>query len=50
MTPAPVSGDAVARAYRDEWARVTATLIAHTGDWTLAEECAAEAFARALER
>jgi RNA polymerase sigma-70 factor, ECF subfamily len=42
--------DAVARAYRDEWARVTATLIRHTGDWTLAEECAAEAFARALER
>ena len=51
MTPADASGgDAVARAYRDEWARVTATLIRHTGDWTLAEECAAEAFARALER
>lgn len=50
MTPAPAPGDAVARAYRDEWARVTATLIRHTGDWTLAEECAAEAFARALER
>jgi RNA polymerase sigma-70 factor, ECF subfamily len=50
MTQAPAPGDAVARAYRDEWARVTATLIRHTGDWTLAEECAAEAFARALER
>lgn len=50
MTSAPAPGDAVARAYRDEWARVTATLIRHTGDWTLAEECAAEAFARALER
>jgi RNA polymerase sigma-70 factor (ECF subfamily) len=50
MTRAPAAGDAVARAYRDEWARVTATLIRHTGDWTLAEECAAEAFARALER
>jgi RNA polymerase sigma-70 factor, ECF subfamily len=50
MTRAPTPGDAVARAYRDEWARVTATLIRHTGDWTLAEECAAEAFARALER
>lgn len=50
MTQVPTPGDAVARAYRDEWARVTATLIRHTGDWTLAEECAAEAFARALER
>ena len=50
MTSAPPPGDAVARAYRDEWARVTATLIRHIGDWTLAEECAAEAFARALER
>jgi len=50
MTSAPATGDAVARAYRDEWARVTATLIRHTGDWTLAEECAAESFARALER
>ena len=42
--------DAVARAHRDEWARVVATLIRQTGDWTLAEECAAEAFARAVER
>ncbi|MBT2519117.1 sigma-70 family RNA polymerase sigma factor [Streptomyces sp. ISL-90] len=50
MTQAPATHDAVARAYRDEWARVTATLIRHTGDWTLAEDCAAEAFARALER
>jgi RNA polymerase sigma-70 factor, ECF subfamily len=50
MTTAPAPRDAVARAYRDEWARVTATLIRHTGDWTLAEECAAEAFARAVER
>ncbi|WP_448808581.1 RNA polymerase sigma factor [Agromyces bauzanensis] len=48
-TDAPGRG-AVARAHRDEWARVTATLIRQTGDWTLAEECAAEAFARALER
>ncbi|WP_136709681.1 sigma-70 family RNA polymerase sigma factor [Agromyces sp. H66] len=42
--------DAVARAHRDEWARVVATLIRQTGDWTLAEDCAAEAFARAVER
>ncbi|GAA4370593.1 RNA polymerase sigma factor [Agromyces bauzanensis] len=47
---APAHHDAVARAHRDEWARVVATLIRHTGDWTLAEECAAEAFARAVER
>jgi len=49
-TPADAGRDAVARAHRDEWARVTATLIRQTGDWTLAEECAAEAFARAVER
>ena len=51
MTPAATSvGDAVTRAYHEEWARVTATLIRQTGDWTLAEECAADAFARAVER
>ncbi|HLM16970.1 MAG TPA: RNA polymerase sigma factor [Acidimicrobiia bacterium] len=42
--------DAVARAFRDEWGRVVATLIRTTGDWDLAEECAQDAFARALER
>lgn len=47
---APAHHDAVARAHRDEWARVVATLIRQTGDWTLAEDCAAEAFARAVER
>ena len=31
-------------------ARVVATLIRTTGDWDLAEECAQDAFARALER
>ncbi|MFB4302096.1 RNA polymerase sigma factor [Actinomadura sp. NTSP31] len=41
---------AVAAAYREEWGRVVATLIRMTGDWDLAEECAQEAFARALER
>jgi RNA polymerase sigma-70 factor (ECF subfamily) len=41
---------AVARAFRDEWGRVVATLIRTTGDWALAEECAQDAFARALER
>jgi RNA polymerase sigma-70 factor (ECF subfamily) len=41
---------AVARAFRDEWGRVVATLIRTTGDWDLAEECAQDAFALALER
>ena len=41
---------AVARAFRDEWGRVVATLIRVTGDWDLAEECAQDAFAAATER
>ena len=39
---------AVAEAFRQEWGRVVATLIGMTGDWDLAEECAQDAFARAL--
>src|ERR1700757_217328 len=39
---------AVEAAFREEWGRVVATLIAVTGDWDLAEECAQDAFARAL--
>jgi RNA polymerase sigma-70 factor (ECF subfamily) len=39
----------VAGAFRDEWGRVVATLIRVTGDWDLAEECAQDAFALALE-
>jgi RNA polymerase sigma-70 factor (ECF subfamily) len=42
--------EAVARAFREEWGRIVATLIRTTGDWDLAEECAQDAFARALER
>jgi len=41
---------AVVAAFRDEWARVVATMIRVTGDWDLAEECAQEAFARAVDR
>lgn len=41
---------AVAAAFREEWGQVVATLIGFTGDWDLAEECAQDAFARALER
>ncbi|MGW7542387.1 RNA polymerase sigma factor [Streptomyces sp. NPDC054770] len=42
--------EAVAAAFRAEWAQVVATLIRVTGDWDLAEECAQDAFAQALER
>ncbi len=41
---------AVAGAFRDEWGRVVATVIRVTGDWDLAEECAQDAFAQAIER
>jgi RNA polymerase sigma-70 factor (ECF subfamily) len=43
-------GDAVAAAFHDEWGRVVATLIRITGNWDLAEECAADAFTMALRR
>jgi RNA polymerase sigma-70 factor, ECF subfamily len=42
--------DAVDAAFRAEWGRVVATLIRTTGDWDLAEECAQDAFAMALQR
>ena len=41
--------DVVARTFHEEWGRIVATLIGVTGDWDLAEECAQDAFARALE-
>ncbi|HEV2251713.1 MAG TPA: sigma-70 family RNA polymerase sigma factor [Streptosporangiaceae bacterium] len=41
---------AVSAAFREEWGRVVATLIRTTGDWDLAEECAQDAFAMALQR
>jgi RNA polymerase sigma-70 factor (ECF subfamily) len=47
----PVTPDeAVAATFRSEWGRVVATLIGATGDWELAEECAQDAFAKALQR
>jgi RNA polymerase sigma-70 factor, ECF subfamily len=33
---------------REEWGRIVVALIAATGDWDLAGECAQEAFTRAL--
>jgi RNA polymerase sigma-70 factor (ECF subfamily) len=40
---------AVARTFRQEWGQIVATLIRVTGDWDLAEECASDAFAQALQ-
>jgi RNA polymerase sigma-70 factor (ECF subfamily) len=40
---------AVAGVFREEWGRIVATLIGMTGDWDLAEECAQDAFTRALQ-
>jgi len=45
----PEVQSAVSAAFRAEWGQVVATLIAVTGDWDLAEECAQDAFARALQ-
>src|SRR6266545_1858990 len=41
---------ALADAFREEWGQIVATLIRVTADWDLAEECAQDAFALALER
>ncbi|MGB0096881.1 MAG: hypothetical protein WBP81_30615 [Solirubrobacteraceae bacterium] len=41
---------AVTEAFRSEWGRVVGYLIWVTGNWDLAEECAQDAFTRALER
>ena len=40
---------AVAEAFRSDWGSVVAYLIRVTGNWDLAEECAQDAFERALE-
>jgi RNA polymerase sigma-70 factor (ECF subfamily) len=40
---------AVTDAFRSDWGRVVAYLIRVTGNWDLAEECAQDAFERALE-
>jgi RNA polymerase sigma-70 factor (ECF subfamily) len=41
---------AIAEAFTEEWGRIVATLIARTGDWDLAEECAQQAFTEAVRR
>jgi RNA polymerase sigma-70 factor (ECF subfamily) len=40
--------DAAARSFTESWGRLVAGLIGWCGDWDLAEECAAEAFAEAV--
>jgi len=40
--------EVVEAVWRSEWSRVVATLIRMTGDWSLAEDCTAEAFESAL--
>ncbi|MEW9528561.1 RNA polymerase sigma factor [Microbispora sp. NPDC049125] len=43
--------DRVAGIYAEGWSRIVATMIRFTGgDWDLAEECAQDAFAQALEK
>ena len=44
------AADAVVAAHAAEWRSLVGGLIRLTGDWELAEECAQDAFARALER
>ena len=41
---------AVADSFHEEWGKVVAHLIRVTNDWDLAEECAQDAFAKAVER
>ncbi len=49
MTP-PITEarDAVAASFDESWGRLVAGLIGWCGDWDLAEECAAEAYAEAV--
>ncbi|QGN46958.1 sigma-70 family RNA polymerase sigma factor [Micromonospora sp. WMMC415] len=47
---AVAAAEAVATAGREAYARIVAALIRVTGDWTLAEDCAQEALASAVQR
>lgn len=47
--PAARVAAAISDAHRDEWAAVVASTARFAGDLDLAEECAQEAFARAVE-
>lgn len=50
MNNADESAAAIDRAYREEWPRIVAALIAATGDWDLAEDATADAFEKAALR
>jgi len=49
-TADPTIEAAVSEAFHQEWGRVLSSLIASTGDWDLAQECAQDAFVQALRR
>ena len=44
------AASAVEAVYRSDWGRIVATLIGLLGDFDLAEECAQEAFAAAVDQ
>src|ERR1700683_5308493 len=46
----PDAATAVETVYRSDWGRIVATLIGLVGDFELAEECAQEAFATAVDQ
>jgi RNA polymerase sigma-70 factor (ECF subfamily) len=46
----PDTATAVEAVYRSEWGRIVATLVRLIGDFELAEECAQEAFAAAVDQ
>jgi RNA polymerase sigma-70 factor (ECF subfamily) len=50
MPPEVNAAQAVEDVYRSEWGRIVATLIRLFGDFDLAEECAQEAFAAAVDQ
>ncbi|GAA2753614.1 RNA polymerase sigma factor [Amnibacterium kyonggiense] len=43
----PATQEALVRAFADEWGRVVAALVRTTGDWSIAEDAAQDAFAKA---
>jgi RNA polymerase sigma-70 factor (ECF subfamily) len=48
--PGGLSEPGLAGTFQEEWGRIVAALIHQFGDWDLAEDCAQEAFALALQR
>ncbi|HWZ57242.1 MAG TPA: sigma factor, partial [Verrucomicrobiae bacterium] len=50
MPPEVNAAQAVEDVYRSDWGRIVATLIRLFGDFDLAEECAQEAFAAAVDQ